>query len=68
MVKRAERPTKASPEPPEPREPGLLREFGSFLWQHKLWWLLPIFLVLFLFGVLILVTGTGLAPFLYDTH
>jgi len=44
---------------------GFLREFWDFLCQNKKWWLLPILVVLLLFGVLIFLSGSGLAPFIY---
>jgi hypothetical protein len=44
---------------------GFLRELWGFLAQNKKWWLLPILILLLLFGVLILLSGTGLAPFIY---
>lgn len=43
----------------------LFGEFWTFLRQNKKWWLLPILLVLLLFGVLIMVSGTAIAPFIY---
>lgn len=46
-------------------EPGLLREFAEFLGHNKKWWLLPILLVMALFGVLILLGNTAAAPFIY---
>ena len=44
---------------------GLLGEFWAFLRQSKKWWMLPILLVLLVFGVLILLSGTAVAPFIY---
>ena len=44
---------------------GLLREVVHFLAHNKKWWLLPIFVVLLLLGVLVILGGTGVAPFLY---
>jgi hypothetical protein len=44
---------------------GFLRELWGFLSQNKKWWLLPILVVLLLFGLLVLLSGTGLAPFIY---
>ncbi len=41
---------------------GLLREFWEYLGQTKKWWLLPILVVLLLFGLLVLLAGTGAAP------
>lgn len=45
--------------------PGLLREFWDFLRTEKRWWLTPIILVLLLFGALLVLGGTGLAPLIY---
>jgi hypothetical protein len=43
-----------------------LIEFCNFLKVRKKYWLLPIFIILILFGVLIgLSTGTAVAPFIY---
>ena len=43
-----------------------LRELWEFLKVRKKFWLLPIILILLLFGVLIvLTTGTAIAPFIY---
>ncbi len=44
---------------------GLLREFWDFLRYNKKWWMLPILIVLLLFGILIAMAGTPLAPFIY---
>lgn len=43
----------------------LLREFVRFLEENKKWWLLPIFLVFIALGALIILGGTGAAPFIY---
>lgn len=43
---------------------GLVREFMEFLGENKKWWLLPIIVVLLLFGVLFLV-APSVAPFIY---
>ena len=44
---------------------GFLREMWGFLAQNKKWWLLPILIMLLVFGLLILLSGSGLAPFIY---
>lgn len=44
---------------------GLLSEMWGFMKQNKKWWLLPLLIVLLLFGLLIWLSGTGLAPFIY---
>jgi hypothetical protein len=43
-----------------------LKEFYEFLKIRKKYWLIPIFIILFLFGGLIILTqGTAIAPFIY---
>lgn len=44
---------------------GIIREFIDFLFNNKKWWLTPIILVLLLVGVMIALTTSGAAPFLY---
>lgn len=45
--------------------PSLLSEFWYFLKHNKKWWLLPILIILLLLGLLVLLSGTSLAPFIY---
>jgi hypothetical protein len=41
-------------------------ELLGFLWERKLWWMIPSITVLLLFGLLIILTeGSALAPFIY---
>ena len=47
------------------RPPGLLREFWEFLGHHKKWWLAPVLLMLLALGVLVILGGSGAAPFIY---
>ena len=43
-----------------------LKEFWEFLRERKKYWLLPIIIVLALFGMLIVLSqGTVIAPFIY---
>jgi hypothetical protein len=43
-----------------------LREFWTFLRTRKKYWLVPIFIVMALFGGLIVLTkGSAVAPFIY---
>ena len=45
---------------------GVVRELLSYLWQEKLWWMIPIMIVLLLFGtLLIFAQGSAIAPFIY---
>lgn len=44
---------------------GGFAEFGHFLLSNKKWWLIPIVVVLVLMGLLIVLGGTGIAPFIY---
>ncbi len=47
------------------QELGLVAEFWDFLIHNKKWWLTPIVLVLLLMGVLVMLSGTAAAPFIY---
>ncbi len=43
-----------------------LREFWSFLRVRKKYWLMPIFLMMVIFGgLLVLTKGSAIAPFIY---
>ena len=44
---------------------GLMRDVWGFLRMNKKWWLLPILLAMAVFSLLILLSGTGVAPFIY---
>ena len=44
----------------------LLGELVGFLWERKLWWMIPMVLVIVLVGMLlVLAQGSALSPFLY---
>ena len=44
----------------------IITEYLGFLKENKKWWLIPIVVVLVLFGLLIVITkGSALAPFIY---
>lgn len=49
----------------EAKPAGLFIEFWYFLRHSKKWWLLPIVLMLVVFGLLLILAGTGAAPFIY---
>ena len=43
-----------------------LGELGQFIWEYRLWWLIPLALLLLIASVLIIVGHTTpLAPFIY---
>lgn len=43
-----------------------VKEFISFLWKRKLWWLIPMMIVFLMVGVLIIFVGSSpLAPIVY---
>ena len=46
--------------------PGIVAEFWDFLIHNKKWWITPIVVVLLLLGVLIVLQGTAVAPFIYS--
>jgi Family of unknown function (DUF5989) len=48
---------------------GVAGELLRFMWKVKLWWLVPMILVLLAFGVIfILGAASPLAPFIYSLH
>jgi drug/metabolite transporter superfamily protein YnfA len=49
----------------QPRREGFVVEFWDLLRHNKKWWMLPIVVILVLFGVLIVLSGTAAAPFIY---
>ena len=41
-------------------------ELSAFLWKRKLWWAIPLVMLLALLGLLLLFAqGSGLTPFIY---
>ncbi len=46
-------------------ERGLVAEFVAFMSENKVWWLTPILVVFGLFGILLVLGATGVAPFIY---
>lgn len=49
----------------QPQRTGMLSEFTYFLKTSKKWWLLPIVIILIGFGVIIFLSSTAAAPFIY---
>jgi hypothetical protein len=45
---------------------GALAEFIAFVFQNKKWWLTPIIVLLILASALIILGGSGVAPFIYS--
>ena len=46
-------------------ETGLIGDFFGKLKQNKKYWLLPMLIILLLFGVVIILGSTAAAPFIY---
>jgi hypothetical protein len=45
---------------------GIAGELMTFLWQRKLWWLIPMVLVLLVFGgLMVTAQSSALGPFIY---
>jgi len=47
------------------RRSGLASEFLSFIKENKKWWLAPIIVVILALGLLVMLGGTAVAPFIY---
>lgn len=47
------------------RDVGFIAELWGFLKATRKWWLFPIVAVIVIFSLLIFLSGTGLAPFVY---
>jgi Family of unknown function (DUF5989) len=44
---------------------GFVAEFWYFLRHNKKWWLTPVFVLLLLLGLVVILGGSGAAPFIY---
>lgn len=45
---------------------GVVGELLRALWRRRLWWLIPMMVVLLLFGLLVIFASTsGVGPFIY---
>ena len=44
---------------------GITSEFLYFVRSNKKWWFIPFLIPILLFGFLMLLAGTGAAPFIY---
>jgi hypothetical protein len=45
---------------------GIATELMSFLWQRKMWWLIPMVAVLLVFGgLMVTAQSSALGPFIY---
>jgi hypothetical protein len=60
-------PSKGSPRFEElaKKDTSLVGEILGFLRQNKKWWLLPVVVVIFAIGALVLLSSTVAAPFIY---
>ena len=47
------------------KDAGLLREFLGMMKQNKKYWLIPLLVILLVFGGLIILGSTAVAPFIY---
>jgi hypothetical protein len=47
------------------QQTGMVSEFWYFLKNSKKWWLLPMVIILLAFGLLVFLSGTAAAPFIY---
>jgi len=50
----------------ELRHPSLVREYWQFLKATRKWWLLPIVIMFIILSVMILLSSSAVAPFIYS--
>ena len=44
----------------------IIGEFFGFLWREKLWWMIPMFGVIFIVGLLLVLgQSSAISPFIY---
>jgi len=43
----------------------IIKDLWGFLKERKKWWLLPMIMILLLMGMLIMASGSAVAPFIY---
>ncbi len=60
-----EPPSKSFQEAADEKPVGLGREIVEMLRENKKYWMIPIIIVLLLFGLLLILGTTGAAPFIY---
>jgi hypothetical protein len=48
------------------KNPGFAADLLQFVLQSRKWWLVPIAVVLVLFGAILVLGGTSAAPFIYS--
>jgi Family of unknown function (DUF5989) len=45
---------------------GIMRDLFAFFWSNKRWWLVPMLIILFVVGILIILAqSSAIAPFIY---
>lgn len=44
---------------------GVIKEFIYFMKHHKAFWMIPILVSLFVAGLLVVLSGSSVAPFIY---
>lgn len=44
---------------------GMVSELWHFLANNKKWWMLPLLVLMLLFGLLVMLSGSAAAPFIY---
>lgn len=47
------------------RRGSVIRQLLTFLWQNKLWWMIPILVIMLLLVVIIWFTQTAAIPYIY---
>jgi hypothetical protein len=64
-MKRLSQSSEREPLLKEAQNPGFFAEYWNFLRTSRKWWMLPLFILFLVLGVILVLGQTAVAPFIY---
>jgi hypothetical protein len=64
-MKRLSQSSERDPLLKEAQNPGFFAEYWNFLRTSRKWWMLPLLILFFVLGVILVLGQTAVAPFIY---